>query len=130
VGPAPKGVRAHGFHWDVAPQEHRIARGYHVLLEIDASTRQGVCAVCGPTRIRVKRSTLGWRCCNAEKRWDGRADREKVGDRCERCGFEPEDVCQLDVHHVNGGRKGPVQTLCANCHRLVTKRERHGRLAV
>jgi len=48
---------------------------------------------------------------------------------CERCGFLAEDVCQLDVDHIirktDGGTNDPnnLQVLCANCHRLKTKRE-------
>jgi 5-methylcytosine-specific restriction endonuclease McrA len=51
-------------------------------------------------------------------------------DRCARCGFVPEDSCQLDVDHLDRdhGNNDPanLQTLCANCHRLKTKRERIG----
>lgn len=46
-----------------------------------------------------------------------------VGDVCERCGFVPEHVCQLDVHkHREDLSKR--ETLCANCHRLITLAER------
>lgn len=42
--------------------------------------------------------------------------------RCERCGFIPEDVCQLDVDHIDGNHKNNdvsnLSVLCANCHRL------------
>lgn len=45
-------------------------------------------------------------------------------DHCERCGFIPEHICQLDVDHINGdhsdNREENLQTLCANCHRLKT----------
>jgi hypothetical protein len=43
---------------------------------------------------------------------------------CERCGFVPEHVCQLDVDHIDGNNSNNdpsnFQTLCANCHRLKT----------
>lgn len=46
-------------------------------------------------------------------------------DKCERCGFTPEHICQLDVDHIDGNHKNNnvenLQTLCANCHRLKTK---------
>lgn len=49
---------------------------------------------------------------------------------CECCGFIPEDMCQLDVDHIDGDHQNNcvtnLQTLCANCHRLKTKRERAG----
>ena len=44
---------------------------------------------------------------------------------CERCGFIPEDKCQLDVDHIDGDNSNSdpdnYMTLCANCHRLKTK---------
>jgi len=47
---------------------------------------------------------------------------------CERCGFVPEDVCQLDVDHIDGDHanndRANLMTLCANCHRLKTRLER------
>ncbi len=47
---------------------------------------------------------------------------------CIKCGFVPEDICQLDVDHIDGNHQNNdptnLQTLCANCHRLKTKRER------
>lgn len=43
---------------------------------------------------------------------------------CERCGFIPIHLCQLDVDHIDGNRNNDdpinLQTLCANCHRLET----------
>lgn len=48
--------------------------------------------------------------------------------RCEKCGFVPEHQCQLDVDHIDGNHKNNdpenLQTLCANCHRLKTHRDR------
>jgi 5-methylcytosine-specific restriction endonuclease McrA len=47
---------------------------------------------------------------------------------CERCGFVPEHRCQLDVNHKNGdhsdNRPENLETLCSNCHRLVTQAQR------
>lgn len=49
--------------------------------------------------------------------------REHVGDHCERCGFIPEDLRQLDPHHIdenkNNNDPSNIETLCANCHRVV-----------
>lgn len=49
-------------------------------------------------------------------------------DCCERCGFIPEDPCQLDVDHKDGNHKNHdpnnLQTLCANCHRLKSKQNK------
>jgi len=45
---------------------------------------------------------------------------------CGRCGFVPEDPCQLDIDHINGrhadNRPENLQVLCANCHRLVSRK--------
>src|SRR6266511_716487 len=42
---------------------------------------------------------------------------------CERCGFEPSHLCQLEVHHVDRDRTNNtpanLETLCANCHTLL-----------
>jgi hypothetical protein len=75
----------------------------------------------------------------SEGRWQGRPDRpsrkfkEKkyrnmLKDRCERCAFLPEDICQLDIHHLDQNHENDdpsnLQTLCANCHRFITKLEK------
>lgn len=53
------------------------------------------------------------------------------GDHCEICSFVAIHECQLDVHHLDGNHKnnaaGNLQTLCANCHRLVTFMMEHGK---
>jgi predicted HNH restriction endonuclease len=50
------------------------------------------------------------------------------GKVCERCGFIAVHSCQLDVHHIDGIHGNDdlknLQTLCANCHRLVTHEAR------
>ena len=56
-----------------------------------------------------------------------RNGRKQKKDHCERCGFIPEDKCQLDVDHINmdpsNNKQKNLITLCANCHRLKTKIE-------
>ncbi len=41
---------------------------------------------------------------------------------CDKCGFIPKHMCQLDVDHIDGNKENNnisnLQTLCANCHRL------------
>lgn len=42
--------------------------------------------------------------------------------KCCRCDFVPEDICQLEVDHIDGNPRNNdpfnLQTLCATCHRL------------
>jgi len=102
----------------------------HRLLEVDPQTRTAVCVICGPTRVRPKKTRKGTyrlRCVNALRKWRKNSDytyRQRKRDRCERCGFIPEHPSQLDVNHRNGNHhdNSPenLETLCANCHRLVT----------
>ena len=48
--------------------------------------------------------------------------------KCERCGFVPEDKCQLDVVYKDGDRKNKdksnLKTLCANCSRIIQKKRK------
>ena len=48
--------------------------------------------------------------------------------KCEKCGFVPEDKCQLDVIYKDGDKhnkqKSNLRTLCANCSRLWRKKFR------
>jgi len=47
---------------------------------------------------------------------------------CEKCGFVPEWMGQLDVDHIDGDKSNNnednLMTLCANCHRLKTHIEK------
>ena len=46
--------------------------------------------------------------------------------KCEKCGFIPEDKCQLDVIYKDGNKKNKeksnIKTICANCSRLYRKK--------
>lgn len=46
--------------------------------------------------------------------------------KCEKCGFIPEDKCQLDVIYKDNNTKNKdktnLKTLCANCSRLYRKK--------
>lgn len=52
------------------------------------------------------------------------------GSQCQACGFVAVDRIQLDIDHIDGNRgnndPSNLQTLCANCHRLKTKRNMDG----
>jgi hypothetical protein len=106
----------------------------HRLSLINPKARTGVCSECGPVKLYVKESTptkIKWRCGIHASQTLQQRKRKHLRFRktiCERCKFIPEDICQLDVHHIDGNHdnneKGNHQTLCANCHRLITKRAR------
>ena len=46
--------------------------------------------------------------------------------KCEKCGFIPEDKCQLDVVYKDDNKKNKeksnLKTLCANCNRVYQKK--------
>jgi len=48
--------------------------------------------------------------------------------KCEKCGFIPEDKCQLDLVYKDGDKnnkdKNNIRTLCANCNRIYQKKLR------
>lgn len=82
------------------------------------------------------RRSIAWRDANPEKTSEinrktniRRAPyRALKRDFCESCGFIAKDSCQLHVDHINGDHKddeiGNLQTLCANCHALKTKKNK------
>lgn len=109
----------------------------HRLTNINGDHRLAECAACGPTKITMKSGR--WKCATARQEQKGRRltkkgppryvsthYRKHKGTVCARCGFIPEDLCQLDVDHIDGNHNNNdpanLQTLCANCHRLKTKR--------
>jgi 5-methylcytosine-specific restriction endonuclease McrA len=59
-----------------------------------------------------------------------RNGRRQKGPQCQLCGFVAVDRIQLDIDHIDGNRSNNdpsnLQTLCANCHRLKTKRNKDG----
>jgi 5-methylcytosine-specific restriction endonuclease McrA len=122
----------------------------HKVTDVDQERMLGVCSECGPVEVRrkvAKNLKAGFRFECREKRRAQDRDREHTparqaryarrpkgsrtrrlkGSVCERCGFVPEDPCQLQYDHIvprwRGGTnaKANRQTLCANCHALKTK---------
>ena len=77
-------------------------------------------------------------CSSCEKivhnQTSGKTSTRKLGytlykkDKCEYCGFIPIHTCQLDVDHIDGNKHNNdlnnLMTLCANCHRLKTHKQR------
>lgn len=112
--------------------------GIHSLSEINEGKRTAICSECGPVPIR--KGSPGkhakWRCKPGERRYPKKTKSESAEmkrrkkrrsfkkDCCERCGFIPEHPTQLDIHHKDEDKDNEdpanYETLCANCHRLVS----------
>jgi 5-methylcytosine-specific restriction endonuclease McrA len=64
------------------------------------------------------------KCRNKQTRLKRNPHARHKGDHCEICQFVPVHECQLDVHHLDGNHanndRANLQTVCANCHRLLT----------
>lgn len=107
----------------------------HRLSDVNAEKRTAVCVECGPVSLRAMGySPQGkklWRCKKVRVEEFKKRERPWLsyrGTKCEHCGFIPEHPCQLDVDHIDGNNSNNdpsnYQTLCANCHRLKTYRNK------
>lgn len=121
-----------------------IAKSYEDFYRQPANRdgRQGTCKSCMNLRVKA------WDKANPDKRreldkakYEKRkkngfrqrsTKRDKLlnklgGDKCRRCQFVPEAVCQLTIDHIDRNHKNNelsnLQVLCANCHYLKTKVE-------
>ncbi len=116
-----------------------MGKHLHKIIVVDEATLTGVCRHCGSVRVVKKQGKRegGYRCHVAYQAKDRKSRRWKQNrytahkkQTCERCGFVPEHPCQLDVHHKDGDHSNNdpanLQTLCANCHRLITWEEQNG----
>ena len=110
----------------------------HSLSEIDEENRTGICSICGLVRVKLrdskkKKLNSKFRCGTVHKNNNNRFShpyRFHKKDKCEICGFVPEHSSQLDVDHIDGNSSNNnidnLQTLCANCHRLKTFKNKDG----
>ena len=109
----------------------------HRIVSYKPDGKSGTCSECGPVRL-YRQSASTFICHNQARGRANKWARENFKDNpyrrflketCERCDFEPEHICQLDVHHLDGNRrnndKDNLQTLCANCHRYVEHKLRY-----
>ena len=104
----------------------------HSLSNINEEYRTGMCSICGLVRVTLrdkhkKKLNSKYRCSTMHRKSLRKHNypwRLHKKDKCEKCGFVPENPCQLDVDHIDGNSKNNavenLQTLCANCHRLKT----------
>jgi|SRR6185503_5017944 len=103
--------------------------GERYRLEDGTVRRRLHCARC---RMRVRRG-LPVGPVLAPAHWQHALWREATV--CQRCGFVPEDPCQLQLDHIvpkwQGGThcRENAQILCANCHAVKTAREARERVA-
>ena len=89
----------------------------HTLSSFDPEQRTGVCAICGPTRIRKKgKSGTGWRCSQSgpstkeKRRADAKAKFPGHDGKCDLCGAE--ETMHADHCHATGVIRG---FLCRAC---------------
>ena len=110
----------------------------HSLTNISEDALVGDCSVCG-TSVRIKKShnqrkderKTYYRCYRKYITTKTHLERPWVAhkkDYCERCGFLPEDDCQLTVDHIDGNKYNNEisnwMTMCHNCHALKTLRNK------
>lgn len=98
-----------------------MGRWVHRLSNVDLETESAICERCGPITLN-SRKTGNPKCAGSQK--DAHPYRWAKKDFCEKCGFIPMVVHQLEVDHIDGNHTNNsidnLQTLCANCHRLKT----------
>lgn len=114
----------------------------HRLSNINERTRTALCEACGPTTIRIRNSSRSgsakWKCNGTRSREKrerkNNSYRRHCKDHCERCPYKTRDPVlrrDLDVHHKDGDHYNDdpanLETLCANCHRLVGVKEAHSK---
>lgn len=105
-----------------------------IYRKLEPSDVRGLCLLCNK-RPQKKRNNGTYRalCSGCDnKRFNIKVNlpyRKFKLKYCERCNFIPEHKCQLDVDHIDGNHHNNdpnnLQTLCANCHRLKSYRQRY-----
>lgn len=125
---------------------HNTQHSYHRVSDVDASTKTGTCAVCGPAaKVRHDRSRDRWRCCQSDSRKSrpmaaaarrqyhlkskfGLSDAEyaamlaEQGGVCAICGGECATGWRLAVDHCH--QTGQIRgLLCGRCNRAIGQME-------
>ena len=99
-----------------------------------------ICPVCN-LRKREKKKNGFRKTCQRCRRPDRKGSKERLRDKllsifknedgsyqC-KCGFIAIDECQMDINHKDGNHTNNaivnLELICSNCHRLITKAEKH-----
>jgi hypothetical protein len=100
-----------------------------VLLELFIRKRILI-KVCGYAKRLSKKETINLQKIQEYQKIKKKQYQKHPKAICVMCGFIPEDPCQIDIDHIDGNHKNNnkdnFQALCANCHRLKTKKNKEG----
>jgi hypothetical protein len=121
------------YYFDInksTPRGTAIPRGSNTTRSISMNIYPSACTRCeSPMKPKANKIFCS-RGCKEKSRRSRNARPYKVHKKmvCERCKFIPEHMCQLDVDHIDGNSQNNdisnLMTLCANCHRLKTKKNK------
>ena len=106
-----------------------MGKWMHRLTEIDIVSATAKCQECGTVRIISKPRNYGKRgwVCQKAKQQRNHKSAKKNGKRKFYGRAYP---CQMDIDHIDGNHKNDnkenLQALCANCHRLKSKKNKEG----
>lgn len=117
-----------------------MSRWMHALAELDTECRRAVCSICGPTPIYIMPNgdpvCLNYQMQSEAERYERSRVKlviEKMGGKCEFCGFDDWRALQVDHKGGTGGKRksahiiyteilnGQIddyQLLCANCNAI------------
>ena len=111
------------------PKVRFLQNESHTLTDVCSVTDTAECSACGLTKIRIRNGKASCIVVNSEEKRQIVNRIKYLKPYCERCQFVADHLCQLDLNHKDGDRqnisKENLETLCANCHRLVTYESKH-----
>lgn len=112
--------------------------GKHILIKPEPVNIRGICITCNTNLQRNKgNGKYSAECQKCHYLRIGRHTNSKMRKThklkqstlvCAVCGFIAQHECQIDLDHIDGNHQNNdpsnLQTLCANCHRLKTYRNK------